>query len=74
MHPPIPHAALHPLTPGSPAYVLLKVTAVGSLFGLRAILARRARKDEVKEPQAETSREAKKSHPVSKRRTRKRRH
>jgi hypothetical protein len=37
-------AALHILTPGSPAYALAKVGALGSLVALRVVLARRARR------------------------------
>ena len=36
-------AALHLLTPGSPAYALLKLGAVGGVFALRYALARRER-------------------------------
>ena len=36
--------ALHILTPGSPAYALAKIGAVGSLVALRMMLARRDRR------------------------------
>ena len=34
-------AALHLLTPGSPAYAMLKVGAIGGIFALRFALTRR---------------------------------
>ncbi|MEA2364922.1 MAG: hypothetical protein QOE69_2429 [Thermoleophilaceae bacterium] len=37
-------AALHLLTPGSPAYALLKVGAIGGIFALRFVLGRRSRR------------------------------
>jgi hypothetical protein len=37
-------AALHILTPGSPAYALAKLSAVGGLVALRVVLARRERR------------------------------
>ena len=37
-------AALHLLTPGSPAYAILKAGAVGAVFALRIVLARREEK------------------------------
>ena len=36
-------AAIHPLTPGSPAYAALKVGAIGSVIALRFALTRRNR-------------------------------
>ena len=36
-------AAFHPLTPGSPAYAMLKIGAIGSIFALRFALTRRNR-------------------------------
>jgi hypothetical protein len=36
-------AALHLLTPGSPAYALLKVGAIGGVIALRMAMARRRR-------------------------------
>jgi hypothetical protein len=38
-------AAIHPLTPGSPAYAILKVSAVGGLIALRMVMARRSKGD-----------------------------
>jgi hypothetical protein len=71
-------AAIHPLTPGSPAYALLKVSAVGGLFALRLFMARRSRaadeagdKDEGPAPEAEPT--AERPHPVSRRKARRRR-
>jgi hypothetical protein len=37
-------AALHLLTPGSPAYAMLKAGAIGGIFALRILLARRDRR------------------------------
>ena len=39
-------AAIHPLTPGSPAYAMLKVGAIGSVVALRFALTRRKRGNE----------------------------
>ena len=41
-------AALHLLTPGSPAYAMLKVGAIGGIIALRLALAKRekARRDD----------------------------
>jgi hypothetical protein len=63
-------AAIHPLTPGSPAYALLKVGAIGSIFALRLALARRGREGAPPEREPEAIRSP---HPVSKKRKRKRR-
>ena len=70
-------AAIHPLTPGSPAYAALKVGAIGSLFALRFALTRRNRHDDgpapdhaTAEPPAERQRSA---HPVSRKKKRRRR-
>ena len=62
-------AAIHPLTPGSPAYALLKVGAIGSIFALRFALTRRNR-EQVEPPPPERPRSA---HPVSKKKKRRRR-
>jgi hypothetical protein len=71
-------AAIHPLTPGSPAYALLKVSAVGGLFALRLFLARRSKasgeaddRDESPAPEAEPQPE--RPHPVSRRKAQRRR-
>ena len=36
-------AVIHPLTPGSPAYAMLKIGAIGSVVALRFALVRRNR-------------------------------
>ena len=67
-------AALHLLTPGSPAYALLKVGAIGGVFALRMAMGRRARADEhaaPPEPPAPAPR--RNPHPVSKKKRRRRR-
>jgi hypothetical protein len=44
---PVAHpAALHLLTPGSPAYAMLKVGAIGGVFALRFALVRRSKSQE----------------------------
>ena len=65
-------AAIHPLTPGSPAYTALKVGALGTVVALRFALTRRNRHEDepVAEPQPERERSA---HPVSKKKKRRRR-
>jgi hypothetical protein len=79
MHAAIHQAALHPLTPGSPAYAIAKISAIGGLIGLRVALARRSRrKAEAEEaPVAAEEQRRPKPHPVSSRkagrRSRKRR-
>jgi hypothetical protein len=42
-------AALHLLTPGSPAYALLKLGAVGGVIALRMAMARRGRAEQERE-------------------------
>jgi hypothetical protein len=68
-------AAIHPLTPGSPAYALLKVSAVGGLVALRMIMARRSKgdtpADEGPEPEPDPAEPA--PHPVSRRKAQRRR-
>jgi hypothetical protein len=67
-------AAIHPLTPGSPAYAALKVAAIGSVVALRFALTRRNRggheEEAAPEPPAERQRSP---HPVSKKKKRRRR-
>jgi hypothetical protein len=70
-------AVIHPLTPGSPAYTMLKVGAIGSIFALRFALTRRNRHQDgdaaeqaATEPAAEPQRRA---HPVSRKKKRRRR-
>jgi hypothetical protein len=69
-------AAIHPLTPGSPVYAMLKVGALGSIVALRFALTRRKREHEdaapepaASEPQVEPQRPA---HPVSRKKKRRR--
>jgi hypothetical protein len=71
-------AAIHPLTPGSPAYAALKVGTIGSIVALRFALTRRSRQQEqaapadhsAAEPPAERQRSA---HPVSRKKKKRRR-
>ncbi len=66
-------AAIHPLTPGSPAYAALKVGAIGSVVALRFALTRRNRggdEEAAPEPVPERQRPP---HPVSKKKKRRRR-
>jgi hypothetical protein len=67
-------AAIHPLTPGSPAYSALKVGAIGSVVALRFVLTRRNRggheAEAAPEPPPERQRSA---HPVSKKKRKRRR-
>ena len=60
-------AAIHPLTPGSPAYAALKVGAIGTVIALRFALTRRNREQELP---AEPERSA---HPVSRKKKKRRR-
>jgi hypothetical protein len=69
-------ASLHVLTPGSPAYAIAKVSAVGGLIALRVVMARRersrqeaAREAEAPAPEVRSPR----SHPVSRKKRRRRR-
>jgi hypothetical protein len=70
-------AAIHPLTPGSPAYAALKVGALGSVVALRFALTRRNRHDDGDAPQPAATEaapaERERSHPVSRKKKRKRR-
>jgi hypothetical protein len=68
------HAAIHPLTPGSPAYAFAKVGAIGGLIALRVVLSRRSRRSD-SEPAAEVPAAAERPaqpHPVSARKARRR--
>ena len=68
------HAAIHPLTPGSPAYALAKVGAVGSLIALKMALARRTkRQDEPGIDEEPVQDRVRQPHPVSRRKARRRR-
>jgi hypothetical protein len=67
-------AAIHPLTPGSPAYAALKVGAIGSVVALRFALTRRNRGGHAEEAAPEPPPERLRSpHPVSKKKKRRRR-
>jgi hypothetical protein len=69
-------AAIHPLTPGSPAYAVLKISAVGGLIGLRVLMARRSRRNEESAAEAPAPVEqapARRPHPVSRRKRKRRR-
>jgi len=70
-------AVIHPLTPGSPAYAMLKVGAIGSVVALRFALVRRNRHQDgdAQEHATETVPAARERspHPVSRKKKRKRR-
>jgi hypothetical protein len=65
-------AAIHPLTPGSPAYAALKVGAIGTVVALRFALTRRNRDEAPAEPQPERQLQ-RPPHPVSRKKKRRRR-
>ena len=65
---------IHPLTPGSPAYSVLKVGAIGSVVALRFVLTRRNRGGHEQEAAPEPTPERQRSpHPVSKKKKKRRR-
>ncbi len=68
-------AAIHPLTPGSPAYAIAKVSAVGGLIALRMVLSRRKRGDHETDSGPEPAPEPtpRQPHPVSRRKSQRRR-
>jgi hypothetical protein len=68
-------AVLHFLTPGNPAYALLKVGAIGGIFALRFALVRRNRHGEQAEAPTPAGAvpEPRDPHPVSKKKKRRRR-
>jgi hypothetical protein len=72
---PIAPAAIHPLTPGSPAYGALKVGAIGSIIALRFALVRKGKgQDRDAEPEAvEVAPPVTQPHPVSKKKKRRKR-
>ena len=72
---PVPPAALHPLTPGSPLYGMLKLGAIGALVGLRFVLVRRNKaQEETVEPEpVEVAPPVSRPHAVSKKKKRRRR-
>jgi hypothetical protein len=64
-------AAFHPLTPGNPAYALVKVGAIGSLFAVRYAMTRRKRQPEEQVQEQEAPQPT--AHPVSARKAKRRR-
>ena len=69
-------AVIHPLTPGSPAYAMLKIGAIGGVFALRFALVRRKKSgDEAAAPEpVEVAPPVQRDpHPVSRKRKRRRR-
>jgi hypothetical protein len=70
-------AAIHPLTPGSPAYAMLKVGAIGSVIALRFVLTRRNRHQEGEAPEQAAAElpaaPRRPAHPVSRKKKRRRR-
>jgi hypothetical protein len=74
--PAAPAAALHLLTPGSPAYAMLKVGAIGGIFALRFALVRKKKwGDEAAAPEpVEVAPPVQRDpHPVSRKKKRRRR-
>jgi hypothetical protein len=68
-------AALHLLTPGSPAYAMLKVGAIGGIFALRFALVRKNKPDEAgpgSEPIEVAPPVQREPHPVSRKKKRRR--
>jgi hypothetical protein len=69
-------AVLHLLTPGSPAYAMLKVGAIGGIFALRFALVRK-NKPEQEEAETETAVDSPAArpdpHPVSRKKKRRKR-
>ena len=74
---PVVHpAAIHPLTPGSPVYAMLKVGAIGGIFALRFALVRRNKShaDGAEPEPVEVAEPVRRDrHPVSKKKKRRRR-
>jgi hypothetical protein len=70
-------AAVHLLTPGSPAYAMLKIGAIGGIFALRFALVRKNKAKEETGAEAEPVEVAapvrRDPHPVSKKKKRRRR-
>jgi hypothetical protein len=70
-------ASIHLLTPGSPAYALAKVGAIGGLVALRIVLSRRdrARQETPADTEVATGPVERRAsaHPVSRRKKRRRR-
>jgi hypothetical protein len=73
---PVAPAAIHPLTPGTPLYGMLKIGAIGALVGLRFVFARRSRsqQSETTPPEpVEIAPPVAQPHPVSKKKKRRKR-
>ena len=72
---PVPPATLHPLTPGSPLYGMLKIGAIGAIVGLRFVLVRRSKaQGDAAEPEGvEVAPPVSRPHPVSKKKKRRKR-
>jgi hypothetical protein len=69
-------AALHLLTPGSPAYAMLKVGAIGGIFALRFALVRKHKAQEASaepKPVEVAPPLSRDPHPVSRKKKRRRR-
>jgi hypothetical protein len=68
-------AVLHLLTPGSPAYAMLKVGAIGGIFALRFALVRKkkAKETEAEPEPLEVAPPVREAHPVSRKKKRRRR-
>ena len=66
--------AIHPLTPGTTAYAVLKLSAVGGLVGLKMLLSRRGnRSDQADDLEPESVADPPlPPHPVSRRKARRR--
>ena len=65
------HAAIHPLTPGDPAYAVVKLGAIGSLVALKVMFSRRAKRRAEGDQQPNTG-ARRDPHPVSNRKARRR--
>jgi hypothetical protein len=72
--PAAPAAAVHLLTPGSPAYAMLKVGAIGGVIALRFALVRKSKSGtKAAEPEpVEVAPPVRDPHPVSKKKKRRR--
>jgi hypothetical protein len=67
------HAAIHLPTPGSPAYALAKLGAIGGVVALKVALSRRAKRPAEPEADAEPSADRpSRPHPVSRRKANRR--
>ena len=65
-------ASLHLLTPGSPAYALLKVGAIGGVFALRFALVKRERAKRAEEDAPAAAAVRRDPHPVSRKKKKRR--